>query len=64
MTDQNRNSLLGIGASLVIGAVVILAGSQDSWLVGSIAVFAVCGILAYVINWVVFVPSYLAKTEH
>ena len=28
------------------------------------AVFAVCGVLAYVINWVVFVPSNRAKTEH
>ena len=26
--------------------------------------FAVCGLLAYVINWVVFVPSDRAKTEH
>lgn len=64
MTAQNRNSLLGIVASLTIGAVVILAGSDGSWRVGSIAVFAVCGLLAYVINWVVFVPSYLARTEH
>jgi steroid 5-alpha reductase family enzyme len=64
MTDQNRNSLLGIVASLAIGALVVLAGSDGSSQVGSIAVFAVCGLLAYVINWVVFVPSNLAKTEH
>jgi steroid 5-alpha reductase family enzyme len=64
MTDQNRNSLLGIVAGLAIGALVVLAGSAGSSKVGSIAVFAVCGLLAYVINWVVFVPSNLAKTEH
>ena len=64
MTDQTRNSLLGIVASLAIGAVVIFAGSDGSWRVGSIAVFAVCGILAYLINWVAFVPSYVARTEH
>ena len=64
MTDRNRNSLLGIVASLAIGALVVLAGSDGSSQVGSIAVFAVCGLLAYVINWVVFVPSNLAKTEH
>ena len=64
MTEQNRNSLLGIIASVVIGALIILAGSDGSTKVGSIAVFAVCGILAYVINWVVFVPSNAAKTEH
>ena len=64
MTDQNRNSLIGIAASLIIGALVIIAGSDGSTKVGSIAVFALCGSLAYLINWVVFVPSNLAKTEH
>ena len=64
MADQNRKSLIGIVASVVVGALVILAGSDGSSTVGSIAVFAVCGILAYVINWAVFVPSNAAKTEH
>ena len=64
MTDQNRNSLIGIVASMAIGALVILAGSDGSTKVGSLAVFALCGILAYVINWIVFVPSNQAKTEH
>jgi steroid 5-alpha reductase family enzyme len=64
MSDQNRNSLLGIVTGVLIGGLVILAGSDGSRIVGTIAVFAVCGVLAYVINWVVFVPSNLAKTEH
>lgn len=64
MTTQNRNSLLGIIATVVIGALVILAGSDGSTKVGSLAVFALCGILSYVINWIVFVPSNAAKTEH
>ncbi|MGZ5382918.1 MAG: DUF1295 domain-containing protein [Acidimicrobiia bacterium] len=64
MTDQRRTSLVGIAASLLIGALVMLAGSDGSTTVGSIAVFAVCGLLAYVINWVVFVPSNRARTEH
>ena len=64
MTDQKRRSIIGIAVSLVIGALVVLAGSDGSTTVGSIAVFAVCGLLAYVINWVVFVPSNRAKTEH
>ena len=64
MTNQRRRSLIGITVSLAIGALVILAGSDGSTRVGSIAVFAVCGLLAYVINWVVFVPSNRAKTEH
>lgn len=64
MTEENRNSLIGIAASLLIGALVILAGSSGSTKVGSIAVFAVGGFLAYAINWLVFVPSNRAKTEH
>jgi len=43
MTDRNRNSLLGIGASLAIGALVMFAGSDGSAEVGSVAVFALCG---------------------
>ncbi len=64
MTDQNRNSLLGIVVAVAIGALVVLAGSTGSLKVGPIAVFAVCGLVAYALNWVVFVPSNLAKTEH
>lgn len=64
MTDQRRRSIAGIAVSLLIGALVMLAGSDGSTKVGSFAVFAICGMLAYVINWVVFVPSNRAKTEH
>ncbi len=64
MTPQNRKSLVGIVAALAIGALVVLAGSDGSQTAGSITVFALCGLLAYLINWVVFVPSNLAKTEH
>jgi steroid 5-alpha reductase family enzyme len=64
MTDQNRKSIVGIVVSLGVGALVIFAGSDGSSQVGSIAVFAVCGVLAYIINWAVFVPSNIAKTEH
>lgn len=64
MTDQNRNSIVGIAASIAIGGLVVLAGSQGSTKVGSIAVFALCGLVAFAINWIVFVPSNRAKTEH
>ncbi len=56
-------SVSGIVASLVVGALVIAAGSDGSAEVGSVAVFAICGVVSYVINWVVFVPSNRAQTE-
>lgn len=63
MSDQSRRSIIGITVAIVIGALVALAGSDGSTQVGPIAVFAMCGLLAYVINWAVFIPSNQAKTE-
>ncbi|MBT8212852.1 MAG: DUF1295 domain-containing protein [Acidimicrobiia bacterium] len=63
MTDQRQRSIIGITASVAIGALVILAGSDGSSTVGSLAVFALCGILAFAINWIVFIPSSAAQTE-
>ena len=56
--------MVGIATAVAIGALVTLAGSSGSAKVGSIAVFAVCGLLAYGVNWLVFIPSNIAKTEH
>ena len=64
MTSQNRNSIIGIVAAVLIGAFVAWAGSDGSTEVGWAPVFALCALLAYVINWVVFIPSNRAKTEH
>lgn len=61
--DRRQTSLIGIAASVVIGGLVSWAGSDGSTKVGSIGVFALCGALAYVINWVAFVPSNTAQTE-
>lgn len=63
MDEQRRRSVIGTLIAIVIGGLVILAGSDGSRTVGSFAIFALCGILAYGINWIVFVPSYAAKTE-
>lgn len=60
---ENRISIAGIVASIVVGAAIAFAGSSGSVEVGGVAVFAVAAILAYAINWLVFVPSYLARTE-
>ena len=63
MEEKNRSSLIGIVVAVVVGTLVALAGSDGSATVGSLPVFAVCAIVAFAINWVVFVPSNRAKTE-
>jgi steroid 5-alpha reductase family enzyme len=64
VSEPQRQSIIGITVSVAIGVLVALAGSDGSVDVGSLPVFAVCGALAFVINWIVYVPSNSAKTEH
>jgi steroid 5-alpha reductase family enzyme len=64
MGEQRRTPAIGIAVAIAVGALVALAGSDGSVRVGSVPVFALCGALAFVINWVVFVPSNAARTEH
>ncbi|MEM7141875.1 MAG: DUF1295 domain-containing protein [Actinomycetota bacterium] len=53
----------GIVVCLILGTLLALAGSDGGAEAGSIPVFALVVGLAYVINWVVFVPSFLNHTE-
>ena len=61
---QDRNAFVGIVVSLVLGALVAWSGSDGSADVGSLPVFVLCAVVAFAINWIAFVPSYLARTEH
>ncbi len=64
MAGRQQTSIIGIVASVVVGALVSWAGGDGSAQVGSISVFAICAAAAFVINWIVFVPSNAAQTEH
>lgn len=55
--------IAGIAVTVVIGALLAVAGSDGTARAGGVAVFALCVALAFAINWVVFVPSFLARTE-
>lgn len=63
MSEPKSRSLIGIVASVVVGGLVAWAGSDGSRLLGSVAVFALCGALAYLINWIAFIPANAAGTE-
>ncbi|MGB9358746.1 MAG: DUF1295 domain-containing protein [Acidimicrobiia bacterium] len=64
MTPETRRSVIGIAVAILIGALVALAGSDGSTTIGWMPVFALCALLAYAINWLVFIPSNQKKTEH
>ncbi len=57
-------ALLQAGLSLVIGIGVGLAGSHRGESAGGIRLFLGFVVLAYLIQWVVYVPSFLNRTEH
>jgi steroid 5-alpha reductase family enzyme len=63
MKKQDLNSLLGVIISILVGLGVAWAGSQGGGTVWGIPVFALAIGIAFVIQWLVFIPSYLLQTE-
>ena len=63
MTDSDRKALVALPIVVLVGALVAFAGSQGGATIGGFPVFAVLVAAAFVIQWVVFVPSYRAQTE-
>lgn len=60
---SNTQITIAIAIALVIGAVISWAGSDGGDRVGATPIFALCGALAFAINWLAFIPSALARTE-
>jgi steroid 5-alpha reductase family enzyme len=63
MKKENLNSFLTMLVAVGVGILVALAGSQESVMVGNIPLFALVVGLIYLIQWIVFIPSYLKRTE-
>jgi len=59
-----REAIVGALAAVAVGALIAWAGSTGSVTVLGWPLFALCGGFAYLVQWIVFVPSYLARTEH
>ncbi|MDE0479234.1 MAG: DUF1295 domain-containing protein [Gammaproteobacteria bacterium] len=50
--------------ALLLGAGIGLAGSQGSAAWGELPLFAIAGIVIYLVHWLVFIPSWIYQTEH
>lgn len=63
---ERSNAQIGIAIAVTIsiGALISWAGSDGGARVGGVPVFALCGALAFAINWLAFVPAALKQTEH
>jgi len=63
MKASDRNSLLVFPVLILIGLLVAAAGSQGGSRVAGLPVFALLVGLAFLLQWLVFVPSYWRQTE-
>jgi steroid 5-alpha reductase family enzyme len=64
MRKKNLIPTIAVLLSLLVGAAVAWAGSHGSALAAGVPVFALCGAIAFVVNWLAFVPAYFFQTEH
>ena len=62
--NNNAQSIIAVAIAIVVGALISLAGSDGGDRIGSLPLFALCGALAFAINWVAFIPAALRQTEH
>lgn len=60
---MNRRALLALPIVAAIGSALAWAGSQSGLRLGDWPVFALCVALAFALNALVFVPSWLARSE-
>lgn len=63
MEKPDRTALVALPVAVAVAAGVAAAGSQGGGRAGGLPVFALCVGLAFVIQWLAFVPAYLLQSE-
>ena len=59
-----KTSIIGTLAALVIATLISTAGSQGSTMAFGVPLFALCAGFAFLVQWLVFIPSLMLRTEH
>ena len=64
MKKAERTALISVPVAILAGAALAWAGSQGgATILGGIPLFAFCVGLAFLIQWLAFIPAYLLQTE-
>ena len=63
MTESEKKRLIALPIALALAASLAWAGSDGGTMVGGIPLFALCVAVAIAIQWIAFVPAWLARTE-
>ena len=66
-SDNNKppvmKSIIGITIATGLGAALAAAGSSGGQMLGTLPAFAALAIIAYGIQWLVFVPAFVTQSE-
>ena len=63
MENSGRSSIIAVPVIVLFAAFIAWAGSQGGFTLSGFPIFALCVALAFIINWIVFIPSFLKQTE-
>ncbi|MGC9395262.1 MAG: DUF1295 domain-containing protein [Anaerolineae bacterium] len=63
MKKTDRNALIALPLVIAVGLGLALAGSQGGATISGIPLFAFAVGLAFVVQWLAFIPAYLLQTE-
>ena len=63
MEQENRRSFIAIPIAILIAAGLAFAGSQGGETAFGFPIFALCVGIAFLIQWIAFIPAYTKQTE-
>jgi len=63
MTRHERTAWLSLPVILTVGVGLAIAGGIGGARIGSVSIFTLGVLVAFVVQWIVFLPSYLAGSE-
>jgi steroid 5-alpha reductase family enzyme len=63
VTQADRNAIISIPIVIIIAGLFALAGSQGGQSIGGIPLYMLCFAIAFLVQWIVFIPSYINQTE-
>lgn len=63
MNKANRQAIIALPIILMVAALIAWAGSQGGYTVSGIPIFALCVALAFILQWIAFIPAYNLQTE-
>lgn len=61
--SSTASSLLAVLVAVVLAGLLAIAGGSGGLQMGGVPVFVWCVVLAFVMNWLAFIPAFLARTE-